>query len=150
MKFLIEMNTLAVTPLPQGTSWGQLPRVTHNGQHHQLAGFALVEYHPSSDELVLQHPDTSPTTGHQDIKYYSRPRNEKPGVSIVMYSHWQEIDFANDEEVKHHWPTGGWHLFKTIIVAEEYLQREIGYEPRLARHLVHTFQNASRLVPKIA
>jgi hypothetical protein len=146
VKFTINEQTFEVKALPQGKSWPQLPNACSNGQHYQVPGLILAEYHPSEGELVLLHPDTCPSSGHQDVRYYHQRRDGKYGVSILTY-HCLPVELSNDQEVKRCWPSGGEHLLKTIDAAEKHLEMAIGYNPKLMSYIVQTFRQTPRPSP---
>lgn len=139
MKFLIDLKTLEITPLAQGVSWGQIKGVTSNGQHPQLAGTVLVEYRPSEDEIILLHPETDPSTGHQDLIYSGGRRKWGGKISFQTYTR-QEITNLLSDEIYRFWPNGPEHLIQTVIVIENYLKNEVGYTRTLLRHLVANFK----------
>lgn len=128
---------------------GHLPGVRSNGQHLQLPGHVIVEYRPNEDEFWFFHPDTPPTTGHIDVRYRPSRRNG-PGVSIERYQHRLEINFTDTREVEHLWPSGGWHLLRTIIKAEEHMFEMVGLKPKLADHLVSSFRHTTDTAPRAA
>ena len=139
MKLVIEQGTYAVRRA-EVEHLHQLPGVTNNGQHVQLAGHVLFEVRFSGgNEFLLFHSDTPASNGHVDIFYYPSRRDGEYGVTISQYCQHAEVSL-HDRELQHIWPTGGFDLLMTIIAIEKFLEAEIGYTPRLADWIAYSFR----------
>ena len=133
MKFKINLETSAVEQLR--CEFEEIPDISFNGQHFQLAGHALAEYEIQHQRIILYHPETEPTCGHYDVDVILSNTGD---IKFRRYSHFQEITL---EKIDDRWPSGGWNLLQVIDAIEQFMTQEATYRPVLRGWILAKLSN---------
>lgn len=145
MKLKVNLATGNVTRI--AGEFRDLPGVKSNGQHEQLPGHVLVDVRLScgGGHFNLLDPGTHSSTGHFDVSVrYSEPG--KPPTFHYYSANEQFVPAERDERQWFVWTSNAWLLIHTVVAIEEFLEKEVGFQPTL-RAAIFNGLHKDALVP---
>ena len=140
MKLIINLSNFTFQEV---FSFDTLPGVSHNGQHPQLHGHALVtmQMNGAGHTLSIFHPDTGCNTGHIDVVVHYK-QGKVP--TFTSYSNQDFTPCAYGNPIQNHvWPTGGWSLIQTLLAVETFLHDKLNYPQTLRDLFFESLQKAA-------